>query len=287
MIRKSAASRVLSNIRAYSDMGARVMRETETVVLGHCAYLRLRLITPACLLYDAPMNPSSFPFHSLPYWGFLWPGGYGIAHYLASIDIMPYTHVLDVGSGCGVCGLAAAFSRRSSFGTSATSQDGQYSKGLTVIFNDVDAEALAASQLNWQLNSDACHKNGFASERQLTPPILCSDDLLQIQDEEGLLTHLSRICGSAENLISLSSWLITAGDIAYDDNMADQMLALLHRCRRLGAAVLIGDPGRVAFQRAAEEHSQLRFRRIHSTPIRPPVFHDDDSHSTASVMRLE
>lgn len=44
-------------------------------------WISLRLITPQCTMYtseyrDLPRN------WELPWWGFLWPGGYGIARYV-------------------------------------------------------------------------------------------------------------------------------------------------------------------------------------------------------------
>lgn len=48
--------------------------------------------------------------------------------------------------------------------------------------------------------------------------------------------------------------LICAGDVCYEQPMADQVLAWLHQARAQGSTVIIGDPGRTYFPRTGLTH---------------------------------
>lgn len=71
-----------------------------------------------------------------PYWGVAWPGGLALARYvLDNPDTVRGRRVLDVGSGSGICAIAAAL------------------VGGQVLAADIDPAACAAIMFNAQLNS--------------------------------------------------------------------------------------------------------------------------------------
>lgn len=72
-----------------------------------------------------------------PYWAFAWAGGQALARYLLDNPaIVAGKHVLDIGSGSGLVGLAA-----------------QKAGAATVLAADIDAFACAAIALNAQANN--------------------------------------------------------------------------------------------------------------------------------------
>lgn len=98
--------------------------------------LALHLITPACPLWragEAELEALGLP---PPYWAFAWPGGQALARYLLDHpEPLRGQRVLDLGSGCGIEGLAALLAGASS-----------------LLAADIDPYAEVACQLNAQLN---------------------------------------------------------------------------------------------------------------------------------------
>lgn len=68
------------------------------------------------------------------YWASLWPSAVGLAEQLLSGESLESTHVLELGCGCGLAGIAAG------------------KRGGRVTVTDLMPEALELSQANWQLN---------------------------------------------------------------------------------------------------------------------------------------
>ena len=99
--------------------------------------LQLRLITPESWLYTATDREMPAHWFGLPWWGFLWPGGYAVAQYLADNPaVAAGRRVLDFAAGCGVGGIVAA-------------QAG----AAEVICNDICPMACTASVVNAELNN--------------------------------------------------------------------------------------------------------------------------------------
>lgn len=80
-----------------------------------------------------------------------------------------------------------------------------------VLAVDIDAKAIAAARLNAEAN-DVVIETRLGDIIEDTPP---------------------------------AADIILAGDIFYDEALAERVLPFLERCRRAGLDVLIGDPGRV------------------------------------------
>jgi predicted nicotinamide N-methyase len=72
------------------------------------APIRLHLADEVLPLWHAVQVETSDPDAALPYWAFAWGGGLGVARYLAEHpDVIEGRRVLDLGSGSGLCAIAA------------------------------------------------------------------------------------------------------------------------------------------------------------------------------------
>ncbi|RZF40608.1 hypothetical protein LSTR_LSTR007491 [Laodelphax striatellus] len=97
--------------------------------------IALHLITPNCSLWSARQEES--PFHD-PFWAFHWPGGQALSRYiLDNRDLICGRRILDVGSGCGACSIAAAL----------------HGCAETIIANDIDRLACSAIEMNCSENN--------------------------------------------------------------------------------------------------------------------------------------
>lgn len=75
----------------------------------------------------------------VPYWGIVWPGGRGLARYvLDNPHMFAGRRVLDIGTGSGICAVAAAMA------------------GAEVTGVDISAEALELAQRTADANGVAC-----------------------------------------------------------------------------------------------------------------------------------
>ena len=75
---------------------------------------------------------------ALPWWAFLWPGGYGLAsHVQDNPAAVRGRRVVDFGCGCGVAGIAAL-----------------RAGAAACVFNDLDPVAVEASLLNAGRSND-------------------------------------------------------------------------------------------------------------------------------------
>ncbi|XP_038053805.1 electron transfer flavoprotein beta subunit lysine methyltransferase-like isoform X2 [Patiria miniata] len=102
--------------------------------------IALRLMTPACPLWDAPAQQSSdiLQHHGIddPFWAFYWPGGQALTRYILDYpSVVSGKDVLDVGSGCGASAIAASMSGARS-----------------VLANDIDRVSIQTIKLNAELN---------------------------------------------------------------------------------------------------------------------------------------
>ena len=94
----------------------------------------LRLITPASSIYKSTEEETGFK--GGPFWGFVWPGSYGLARWIGEKpEVVRGKRVLDFAAGCGLSGFAAL-----SAGASH------------VVFNDIDTAAVSAVTINAAVN---------------------------------------------------------------------------------------------------------------------------------------
>ncbi|XP_039278203.1 electron transfer flavoprotein beta subunit lysine methyltransferase isoform X2 [Nilaparvata lugens] len=97
--------------------------------------IALHLITPNCSLWSAKQEES--PFHD-PFWAFHWPGGQALSRYiLDNKELICGRRILDVGSGCGACSIAAAL----------------HNSAEIIIANDIDEVACTAIGMNCSVNN--------------------------------------------------------------------------------------------------------------------------------------
>lgn len=130
----------------------------------------------------------------LPFWAFPWAGGLAVARYVQDHpDEVASRHVVDVGSGSGLCAIVAV--RMGAASAQAV---------------DIDPLAEAAVALNARANGV---RIGFSRRDILgdDPPV-CD--------------------------------VILAGDVCYEEVMAERMIAWLRLAADRGTRVLVGDPGR-------------------------------------------
>jgi predicted nicotinamide N-methyase len=219
-----------------SSTAARRLVTAHSLVVARCAGLpvSLRLITRDVPLWHASETEISAVMPP-PYWGFVWPGGYGVARHLGERpSLVAHKRVLDFGCGSALAGIAAARLGASS-----------------VLCNDIDALAVAASDLNAELNGVA-----------------------------------DRVSSTAENLVGSDLRgkvdVILAGDVAYDKEMAEPVLAWLLDQADRGVKVIVGCPGRQFLNPTLS-----RFVELGSYPLHPDLLENAASgFSSAKVYEI-
>jgi predicted nicotinamide N-methyase len=160
--------------------------------------IELYLATDAVLLWARLDALFGRPV-SAPFWASAWAGGQGIARYiLDNPETVAGRRVLDLASGCGLAAIAVAMA------------------GGEVVANDIDPLAVAAIELNAELNA-------VKVTSSLGDLLSGNGDLSATGDEADL---------------------VVVGDALYNTDVADAMLAFLRRVVARGGEVLIGDPGR-------------------------------------------
>ena len=96
---------------------------------------------------------------SVPFWASAWAGGQGIARYvLDNPQTVTGRRVLDLASGCGLAAIAVAIA------------------GGDVVANDIDPLAVAAIELNAQLNGVK-----LTSRLSLNPPMRSLRDHFKVR----------------------------------------------------------------------------------------------------------
>jgi len=130
----------------------------------------------------------------VPFWASAWAGGQGVARYLLdNPHLVEGRRVLDIASGSGLAAIAAAL---------AGAGD--------VVANDIDPFAVAAIDLNTELNGV-----------KVTP-------------------HLGDLLSGPGDDVDLA----LVGDALYSPDIAEAVLPFLRRVVANGGEVIIGDPGR-------------------------------------------
>ena len=287
------AARVLASSSRVATAGrAAMLKWSHRVTIASLDELALNLITPRSPLYHA--KPEDVPFEHLPYWAFLWPGGYAVSRYVmekgAGRDAVRGKRVLDFGAGCGVCGLAALAS------------------GAThVVANDIDALSLEAVAVNAEAAGSTALRASDVDERMYASSDM--DDAFDA-DERVSATDL-RVSNNAvvvleqRNLVGVtcssvpedrrSSWsiedvdTILVGDMTYDEDATDDALVWLTELARLptrsGAqrTILIGDPGRTFI---GEHPLADRLTHVARYALPPEVLEANSGYTHGDVFTL-
>jgi predicted nicotinamide N-methyase len=82
---------------------------TDVVTLPLCPEIRLRVATDLSTLWKAQERWFECVGLAPPYWGIPWPGGQALARFLLdNPSVIRGRSVLDLGSGSGLCAIAAA-----------------------------------------------------------------------------------------------------------------------------------------------------------------------------------
>ncbi len=113
-------------------------------------------------------------WQNLPYWAFAWAGGQALARYLRQRSLHGKT-VLDFGCGSGLAGIAAA------------------KAGARVYVLDSDPQALAAAELNAQLNQVEVMPLSSLQQAPDIDVVLAADVLYDISSNVDLRTWLQRV----------------------------------------------------------------------------------------------
>ncbi|XP_046463255.1 electron transfer flavoprotein beta subunit lysine methyltransferase-like isoform X2 [Daphnia pulex] len=156
--------------------------------------IKLKLITQECQAWNQPVEQNSPHPLGEPFWAFYWPGGQALSRYILDNPLIAKRkRVLDFGCGSGALSIAALKS------------GAKFS-----VANDIDTMAIAASQLNAQINAVELN--------------VCEDNLIGSD------------CADFD--------LILVGDMLYDSALSDVIAAWLMKLRLAGKVILVGDPGR-------------------------------------------
>jgi predicted nicotinamide N-methyase len=187
-----------------------------------CKSLSMRLISPFSeVMKFTERDILASPFGScIPFWGFVWPGGYGLTRWILeeSCDLKGSVMV-DIGSGCASASIAA-----------------KMRGAAVVIANDIDPFACAAAVENSRCNGTS----GVTA---------CQADLLPVLPNQ---YHACVALDVLHQLIALRApglpphapRLLVLGDMLYDSEIGPRILALAEAACTRGWRVATGDPGR-------------------------------------------
>jgi predicted nicotinamide N-methyase len=133
---RSCGPNVTTMHRVSISPRAFVQRSTRLQPVPGAEWIRLHLADDAMALWQATRELSGDPDEPIPFWGIAWGGGLAIASYLRDHpDVAAGKRVLDLGSGSGLCAIAAGMAGAS-----------------LVTAVDVDRFAIAAIGINARAN---------------------------------------------------------------------------------------------------------------------------------------
>ncbi len=131
-------------------------------------------VTPDALLDLPEVQEANRLDDSMPYWATLWPAAETMSRMLATARWPEGTHLLEVGCGLGLVGIAALL------------------RGWDVHMTDGERATLAAARHNAALNgfphADVSHLDWRHSPSGRYPVILACDVLYEVRFHEPLLT---------------------------------------------------------------------------------------------------
>lgn len=181
-----------------ADFRRFVLDNTEVTTLFHVPEIQLHLANEAHALWHRTEEELQTIGLQPPFWAFAWPGGQALARYvLDHPEDFIFKRVLDFATGSGIVAIAAAVAGAAS-----------------VVANDIDPFAAAATAINAQLN----------------------------------MVNLEQ---TAEDLIGSDlGWdFVLAGDVFYDSATSAVLTPWFDALAARGAQVLVGDPGRAYLPR--------------------------------------
>ena len=184
--------------------------------------MSLRLLSPSSHVMNfTERDVAESPLGcNLPFWAFLWPGGYGITRWiLEGGRSLQGSVVVDIGSGCASASIAAKM------------------KGAAaVLASDTDPFACIAAADNSRCNGVS---GVIATPLDLLPPL--PNHASASAALHALECHIAlcapRVSRSAPRLLLL-------GDMLYDGDVGPRVLALARAACTRGWCVVTGDPGR-------------------------------------------
>lgn len=183
--------------------------------------MSLRLLSPCSDVVNfTEKDISASPLRDfLPYWAFLWPGGYAITRCILDGSIQLQGHVVvDIGSGCASASIGA-----------------KMQGAALVIANDTDPFACVVAADNSKCNGTS-------------DVITCSLDLLPLRsnphDACAALAKLEARISQLAPHASCAPRLLLLGDMLYDCEIGPRVLSLAEAACARGWRVATGDPGR-------------------------------------------
>ena len=127
---------------------------TATTTVKSVLSTKMHLITPSSRIYNVATEAET-GFVDGPFWGFVWPGSYGLAKYIQEKPgVVSDKRVLDFASGCGLSGFA-------SLGCGARH----------VVFNDIDEASVEVIRMNAEVNETREEVYSTVSENLIHQPV--------------------------------------------------------------------------------------------------------------------
>ncbi len=208
----------------------------------------------------------------LPFWAYAWAGGQALArHVLDHPEIVRGRTVLDLASGSGLVGIAAAMA------------------GATrVIANDIDPHALAAIALNATANGVGIALTGrdLLTAAPLQGIALTGRDLLPAIPQDTALAEQGPLTGTTGQNVTRTGHglpavtpehdVVLAGDVFYDAPLARMVMPFLERAP---GTVLVGDPERTCSYLPHDRFEQVSLHHV-------PALLEARSYTRTTVFRL-
>lgn len=193
-----------------------------TLDFGCGKSMSLRLLSPSSdVMKFTERDILASPLGSnLPFWAFLWPGGYAVTRWLLEgCCQLQGAVIVDIGCGCASASIAA-----------------KMQGAAVVIANDTDPFACIAAADNSRCNGAS---DVLVSSLDLLPllptPAAASAALAALEQ---------RISLSAPHVTCHAPRLLVLGDMLYDGEIGTRVFSLAAAARDRGWRVVTGDPGR-------------------------------------------
>jgi predicted nicotinamide N-methyase len=121
---------------------------TRIVPVPTAEWIALHLADDAMALWQATREASGDPDEPIPFWGMAWSGGLAIAHYLRDHpEVAAGRRVLDLGSGSGLCAIAAGLAGARSVTAAEIDGNARAAIAVNARANHVRIEVLATDVL--------------------------------------------------------------------------------------------------------------------------------------------
>ncbi len=210
-----------------------ILNVTEVVKIETLNNIQLNLITPKTKMYYATERDLPSHWESLPWWSILWPGGYSLTKFLLNNkSLFENKNILDFACGCGISSIAAK-------------QVG----AKNIIANDIDPNALVATELNWYLNN----KNNYDNNTNHNQLIQLNGNNLIGDEDLSLFNN------------NMQPDTIIAGDIFYDDSIAKLVLPWFQKLKKKFGTdidIYFGDPDRWCLKKLDANEREKLFTKI-------------------------